>query len=206
MKKERDPTPEEFEKLLDWLDADREVAGMKYKTFHLRLIRIFVSRGCIDAETLADEVMNRVAVRIEKVVETYEDPARCFQGFAERVYLEWLRDPKRSEVEPAPPILLDEGEQKEAEREECEQEDECLTRCMGELRAADNELFRRYFQGEKRARINVRKKLAEEYRLTANALRIKAHRLRRRLRRCLNACLDEIRGPLKQFGAETHNN
>jgi DNA-directed RNA polymerase specialized sigma24 family protein len=198
MKRERDPTPEEFEKLLAWLDCDRDVAGKKYETIRSRLIRIFISRGCVEADRLADEVMNRVAVRIDKLVETYEgDPARCLQGFADKVYLEYLRDQKRrSEVDTIPqPIFPDEREREELELAEREQEDECLTRCMGELSWANSELFRRYFEGEKSARINARKKLAAEFRLTANALRIKAHRIRRRLRQCLEACLNEIRGP-----------
>lgn len=191
MKKERDPTPEEFEKLLDWLAADRDEAGRKYETIRYRLIKIFASRGCIDAETLADEVMNRVAVRIEKVVVTYEgDPAKCFQGFADKVYLEDLRDRRqRSETDlPVQPIPPDD----EREQENREQEDGCLTRCMAELTSAEYDLFRRYFQDEKRVKINARKKLAAELRLTANALRIKAHRLRWRLRRCMFACLNEI--------------
>jgi RNA polymerase sigma factor (sigma-70 family) len=196
MKKERDPTPEEFEKLLAWLDSDRESAGRKYETIRSRLIRIFLSRGCLEAETLADEVMNRVAVRIEKVVQLYDgDPAKCFQGFAEKVYLEDLRDRRqRSEVDPpAQPVPPDD----EREREEREGEDRCLTRCMGELKPAEDDLFRVYFQKEKRAKINDRKKLAAELGLTANALRIKAHRIRRRLRGCMEVCLREL------FTAET---
>ena len=191
MKKERDPTPEELEKLLAWLDSDRDEAGRKYKTIQCRLIRIFISRGCIDAEMLADEVMNRVAVRIDEIVKTYEgDPARCFQGFAEKICLEYFRDLKRrSDVDPP---SYDVNNKNELERQrEREQEDNCLNRCMDELVIADNELFRRYFQDEKRAKIDARKKLAAELQLTANALRIKAHRIRLRLRRCMEACLRE---------------
>lgn len=189
MKRERDPTPEEFEKLLAWLAS----AGRDYKTIHHRLTRIFTSRGCIDAEMLADEVMNRVAVRIDKVVTTYEgDPVKCLLGFAENVYHEDWRDrQKLSEAEPptqsTPP---DGGEKEERERKKREQEDECLAICMEELSKADGNLFRRYFQEEERAKI-ARKKLAAELKITANALRIKAHRIRRRLQQCMQACLAE---------------
>ncbi|SRR6266516_3861231 len=188
MKKEQDPTPEEFEKLLAWLGAHRDEAGRKYETIRHRLIRIFVVRGCIDAERLTDEVMNRVAVRIDKLVKTYEgDPCRCFQGFAEKVYLEYLREPREQSLAelPLPPAPPDD--------EEGEHEDECLTRCLAQLTTADEDLFRRYFGDEKRAKIDGRKKLAAELRLTANALRIKAHRIRGRLRLCMEACLEELR-------------
>ena len=195
MKKERDPTSEEFEKLLAWLDSDRESAGRKYETLRSRLIRIFVSRGCLEAETLADEVLNRVAVRIENIVQKYEDPAKCVHGFAENVYLEYLRDRRqRAEIDPLVQPVPPEDER---EREEREGQDRCLTQCRGELKPAEDDLFRTYFQKEKRAKINARKKLAAELGLTANALRIKAHRIRRRLRECMEVCLREL------FTAET---
>jgi RNA polymerase sigma factor (sigma-70 family) len=188
MKREREPTKEEFEKLLAWLAS----AGREYGTMHHRLIRIFLSRGCIDAENLADEVMNRVAVRIDKVVTTYEgDPAKCFQGFLENVYLEYLRDQRlRSNIEPLEP-LPDHGR----DQEKSEREDDCLTECLGELTPGECDLFRRYFQEEKRAKINARKRLAAELRLTANALRIKAHRIRQRSRKCMEACLESLATP-----------
>jgi hypothetical protein len=66
MKRERCPTPEEFEKLLAWFHSDPEEAGRMFNLVHSRLIRVFASRGCVDAEALADEVTNRVAVRIDR--------------------------------------------------------------------------------------------------------------------------------------------
>jgi DNA-directed RNA polymerase specialized sigma24 family protein len=167
-------------------------AGRDYATVHHRLTRFFISRGCVDAEMLADEVMNRVAVRIDKVVKTYAgDPIKCLLGFAENVYREYLRDePPRPDDDPAVQPSPPDDEQEHKKRE---QEDECLTRCMGELTSAEGDLFRRYFREEKRAKIDARKKLAAELQLTANALRIKAHRIRRRLRTCMESCLDEIR-------------
>jgi RNA polymerase sigma factor (sigma-70 family) len=188
MKRERDPTREEFEKLLDWLDADRSHSALKYETIHYRLIRVFASRGCIEAETLVDEVMNRVAVRIDTVTKTYEgEPARCLQGFADKVYLEDLRDQRhRANVDlPVQATTSDE----EGERERREKEDKCLTQCMATLPTGDSKLFRSYFQEEKRAKINARKQMAAELRLTVNALRIRAHRIRKQLRDCMEACL-----------------
>jgi hypothetical protein len=183
MKRERDPTPEEFETLLAWLDSDREEAGIKLNLIHTRLIRIFVSRGCIDAEYLADEVINRVTVRIDQVKATYSDPLRCCVGFADNVHREWLRDQKKNAhpIEPPPPRPAD----------ELEREDVCLTRCVAELTEAERHLFKRYFQGEKRARIDARKKLAAELELTANALRIQAYRIRRKTHKCMEKCLNE---------------
>lgn len=182
MKRERDPTPEEFEKLLAWLDSDPEEAGSKLNLIHSRVIRIFVSRGCIDAESLADEVSNRVAVRIDMVIKNYIDPLRCFLGFVDNVYREHLRDEKRPIVEPP----------RQRRSEQLERENQCLEECLKNLTKPERNLFERYFQGEKRVRINGRRKLAEELGITPNALRIQAHHKRRKVLECLQTCIENL--------------
>ena len=182
MKRERDPTPEEFEKLLAWLDPDRDEAGRKFDVIHSRLIKVFASRGCVDSGSLADEVMNRVAVRIDSVRQNYTDPLRCCLGFVGNVHLEYLREQQKiANLVPPPP---------RPPPDVLEKEDECLTQCMSTLTKQDQALFAGYFRGEKRARINSRKKLASELALTANALRLRAFKLRQRLHQCLVECLN----------------
>jgi len=183
MKRERDPTPDEFEKLLLWLDSDRDEAGQKLKLIHTRLTRIFVSRGCVEAEMLADEVINRVAVRIEKVRQAYPDALLCCLAFVDNVYREYIRERKKitDAVPPPPPRPA----------EELEKEDNCLRECMAELTPRERDLLLRYFGGDKNARIANRKKLAKELGLSPNALRLQAHRLRKRVRLCLQKCLEE---------------
>jgi hypothetical protein len=46
MKKDWVLTQDAFDKLLNWLDSDRERAGQKYETIRLRLIKIFTCRRC----------------------------------------------------------------------------------------------------------------------------------------------------------------
>lgn len=186
MKKERDPTPEEFEMFLAWLDSDRDESACKYNRIKSRLVQLFMSRGCIDAEALCDEVLNRVMVRIVEVKGRYGDPIRCCVGFVEFVYQEYRRNELKKQKAPPPPEPPTKGELDRREKE-----DECLTECLGELPKRDRELVERYFQGEKRVKISGRQKLAAEWTLTGNALRIKAHRLRRKVLLCLHACLEE---------------
>ena len=182
MKKERDPTPEEFEKLLSWLDS-----GGGYKRFHDRAIQIFASRGCIDAESLADEVSNRIAVRIDTLVEKYPDPMRCWLGFVDKVFLEYIRAQRKIDNTKKPP----EPDPDPEPDDQLEKEDNCLEQCLRSFLPAERDLFTRYYGGERRNRIKDRRKLAEELGLTANALRIQAHRLRRRARVCMEECLGQ---------------
>jgi len=182
MKREREPTPEEFEKMLVWLDSNRDKAGEKFSLIKTRLSRVFISRGCLDAESLADEVMNRVTVRIDAVKQTYPEPLRCCLGFVDNVHHEYLRDEKKRNAAVRPPTPRP--------ADELEREDECLRECMRELTAAEQSLLRNYFQLAKETRVTERKKLAQELGLSPNALRCQAHRLRKRLRLRLHECLE----------------
>ena len=43
-----------FDKMLAWLDTDRNLAGEKYEKLRIKLIKIFTCRGCDSPEDLAD--------------------------------------------------------------------------------------------------------------------------------------------------------
>ncbi len=182
MKRERDPTPEELGKLLAWFDPDPDEAGRKFNLIHTRLIKLFAARGCIDPESLADEVMNRVAVRIDTIIQNYPDPLRCCQGFVENVFREYWRDrQKELNVKPPPPPTPPEQD---------ETEDTCLEQCLETLTRPERDLFERYFGGERQGRIAARKRLAAALQLTANALRIRAHHLRKEMHLCIVKCVN----------------
>jgi hypothetical protein len=184
MKRERNLTAEEMNKLLDWLDLDREKAGTKLKEIEARLSRIFISRGCVADDVLKDEVINRVAVRIDKARENYPDLLRCCLGFVENVYREYLREQKNiASLSVAPP--------QPRPAEELEKEDKCLRECMGKLTAEEQGVLVNYFQGEKGDRIAKRKRLAKELGLSNIAMRCQAHRVRKKARLCLQSCLEK---------------
>jgi len=183
MKRERHPTPEEFAKLLAWFHSDPDEAARTFTLTQSRLIRVFAARGCIDSESLADEVVNRVAVRIDMVKTNFSDPFRCCLAFVENVHREYRREEMQQQtaITPPPP----------RPSHELQREDDCLSDCLAGLTQAERSLFEHYFQGEKRVRINGRKKLAEELLLTANALRLRAHHLRKHMLECMVTCLGE---------------
>lgn len=172
-------TKEGFDKLLDWLDTDRERAGTTYENIRLRLIRIFARRGCGEAEDLADETINRVTSKIEQVSAQYVgNPAFYFYGVAHKVHLEYVRiQHKRL---PDPPI------------ESVPDDDtyyECLDRCMQLLPADSRNLVLRYYRDDEKAKIDNRKELADDLGIAVNALRIRAHRIRLILQKCIQSCV-----------------
>ncbi len=176
-----DPLREEsFEKLLLWLNSDRDRAGEIYEKIRLRLIRIFSCRGCCEGEDLADKTINVVASKIDWLMQNYKgDPALYFYAVAKKIYLEHLKK-KTPPVVPPPP-----------DSTEIEIMCNYLEQCLQGLARADRELVVRYQEGEKQTRIKNRKKLAEERKLSINALRIKVCHLHSRLRKCIESLLQQ---------------
>jgi len=182
MKKREPPTPESFEKLLLWLNADREKAAEIYYRIHTRLVRIFSAKGCAEAEDLADETVNVVTSKVDWLRENYVgDPARYFYGVANKIYREYLK----SRLTPVPPPIPD----KTVLEIRCG----CLEKCLNEKATAkEREIMRGYHEGEGRARIENRKQLAEELGITVNALRIQICHLQARMRPCVEKCFQKL--------------
>jgi RNA polymerase sigma factor (sigma-70 family) len=191
MKKDWVLTQKAFDKLLDWLDSDRDEAGRKYEAIRLRLIKIFTCRGCWAAEELTDEIINRVAVKVTDPAFAYEgDPALYFYAFAPNLQQEYLR---KSRLRAADPSSDDSHMSLAAiqSADDAEPEFECLDRCLEQLPADSRTLVLGYYQEERHAKIDHRKQLAIELGIALNALRIRAHRIRRKLEQCVRDCVEQ---------------
>ena len=187
MKRTEPPSQEEFDSLLAWLDPDRERAGEKYEEIRRKLTKILVWRQCYDAEELADETINRVSHRAQDIAIGYVgDPATYFCGVMKNVYLEWLKDKGRI-VEIIDSMPLPSPDPNEDE----DRIYEYLERCRQELEAEDSELILKYYQQEKRAKIDQRKGLADRLGITLNTLRMRVHRIKAMLQQCVGECLKQ---------------
>ena len=172
---------EAFDALLDWLDSDREQAGIAYEQIRARLIKIFTSRGCIDPEELADETINRVTSKLKEIQNEFTgDRARYFYGVANKVYLEYLRRKL-----PQLPLELP------ADSERAELEYHCLERCIERLSEEDRSLLLRHYGAKGRTEAERRKALAEEMNISLNALRIRVYRIRVALKECVEKCIQD---------------
>ncbi len=179
-------TQELFDTLLDWLDPDRERAGHKYETIRLKLIKIFTSRGCAEAEELADETINRVASKLCEIINNWEgDPALYFfkvaqYVFAERRTIESRRQTLNQDAL-VMPIVTEEIED--------DTEYECLLHCLEVLRISERTLVVDYYQQQGRAKIEQHQKMATAMGIAINALRIRACRIKQTLRNCVQQCV-----------------
>ena len=188
-----------LEGLLDCLGADRTLAGERYEQIRRKLIKIFEWRGCAFPEDLADETINRVAHKLEDGVELPEGSVFCyFQSVARMLVKEtFTREARRnSALRLRPP-----QSPRVAEDQAWQIRLECLHTCMAGLSAAECELVVAYYRGELGEKIQNRKELAASLGIPMNALRIRVHRLRERLERCMQRCHgaggagETLRGP-----------
>src|SRR5262245_59386893 len=103
MKPKWDLTQEAFDRLLTWLNPNKEQAAREYEQIRRHLIKIFICRGCTCPEDLADETINRVARRLQEIAATYAgNPHAYFCGVARNIYLEYLRAKPVPELPPTP--------------------------------------------------------------------------------------------------------
>lgn len=171
---------DDFDRLLVWLDSDSERAGLIYEKIRWRLIAILASRGCPVPEELADEVIDRVARRVVDIQETYiGDKAIYFLGVMNNVHHEYL---KRRVLPPPRELVDDDVEAKERTYH-------CLERCLDKLTPNSRHMIERYYAQDKRARIDLRRRLAAEFGIGINNLRLRALRVREKLQTCIEQCL-----------------
>lgn len=186
-KSRADLTVQSFAQLLAWLDPDPQRAGGKYEQIRRGLIKIFLLRGCVVPEELADETINRVAAKLPEIAAGYVgEPAPYFYSVADKIYLEYMRT-ESSRLRPLP---ADVAAKRDAGRE-TELKYQCLEECMRKLPAQSRELIRAYYydQPSGKAKADKKQEMADTMRIARNALWLKAYRIREGLKRCMTTCL-----------------
>lgn len=183
MKKNREINPEAFEKMLLWLDEDRDIAGLKYEAIRLRLIKIFDYRQCTNSEELSDIVFDRVLQKLdENAVADSADPALYFYKVACHIYRENLRKPVSVEV--TDDIAA------EADEENFDPYYECLKKCLENLSAEHRKLIVNYYEEEKHEKVTHHRQLAKSFGVKLNILHLRAYRIRKRLQKCVLQCVE----------------
>lgn len=174
---------EDLDRLLAWLDPDLDRAGVLYEKIRWRIVAILAARGCSCPEELADETIDRVARRVADIQETYVgEKAIYFLAVANNVHHEYLKRPTLA--------ALPESHSNAAESRNKEETHQCLESCLEKLPLDARSLIERYYAEEKQAKIDLRKRIADELGIGPGTLRLRALRIRERLQQCIEICLD----------------
>jgi DNA-directed RNA polymerase specialized sigma24 family protein len=176
-----------FDRFLSCLSENRETAGLEYERIRGRLILYFQCRDIIQSEDCADEAINRVILKLEAGQEI-RDPATYVFGIARMILQESARTRRRHQAieddRAVSPAFSDEDD-------ELQRRMDCLRDCLRNLPADDRDLITQYYQEQKRAKIDLRQRLARRFGIDMNALRVRACRLRSSLQKCVRNCVQK---------------
>ena len=172
-------TRDAFDHLLGALDPHRETAGEKYEQLRRILIGFFRARGTPHPDECADQTLTVAGSRLAGGEKVQNISAYCL-GVARLVAFERFRQRVTEDAAtrqiPAP-VPVSEQVERDDERQER------LERCLELLDDEERRVILAYYGGEDGTRVQTRKRLADELNIPMNALRIRAHRIRKTLER-----------------------
>ncbi len=192
-------TPEALDGLLKHLDPDRDRAALIYEQIRQRLMKLFRWRGCLLFEEYTDTTIDRVARRIAGGMEVQSSNVySLFHGVALNLLKEhWRKSERESEAfdnlrraqeTTEDPEEIIAGEEAVREREA---RLDCLRRCLGRLPDDSRVLIKRYYSEGDVLNKEQRKQIAVEMRISVNALRVRACRVRAEVEHCVDGCLNQ---------------
>ena len=186
-----------FERLLGVLDDDRDRAGLEYERLHDRISRLLAWWGAGRASELADQTLDRVARRLEEGADIRKGSFGAYvRGVARMIYYESRRqepDPLAEDFDLAAPVS-------DPDRQITLS---CLDGCLQTLSPDDRRCLLRYYDDEGERTIDRRRRLAEELGATMTVLRVRTHRLRRRVEDCIRNCRARaMERPVSTYPAE----
>jgi DNA-directed RNA polymerase specialized sigma24 family protein len=176
-----------FDKFLACLDPDRERAGERYLQLRHSLLRILEWKGSHTPEELADEIVNRVCRKIDEG-ERIDDIFKYCHAVLNFVFRESLKKPGlKLEQEDDDEHSFSQIAAPKPEEEDARMA--CLESCLSKLPAENRDLIVSYYEGDQRAKIENRKRLAAELEISAHNLEVRASRIREKLQDCVGDCL-----------------
>ena len=169
-----------FDGLLACLDSNRDIAAHRYLRMRRDLVRLFEWRGCYTPDDYADETINRCARKIEQG-EEIRDLEMYSIGVARMLLREMCRDRSRQarSLDEIPELCA-----WPEIRSDLEHGVEALRLSLEQLSHDDRFLILNYYKGDKSDKIKTRKMLSELFGIGASTLRMRAMRIREKLRLC----------------------
>ena len=177
---------DDFDQLLLWLSPDREEAGAKYEQIRRSLHDYFRRRDVADPLTMADEVIVRVTKKVREIAPGYVgNPAAYFFAVAHKVRLESHRKPAETElysnIQPTNDV---------ASAEYKEWLLRGLEDCWQLLSSREQRILYCYYVENPPLRLSeTRDQLARELNMALNALRVMTHRLKQRVKDCIEGSM-----------------
>jgi len=169
------------------LDPDQQRAAACYELLRRKLQKFFQWHNDAFADEHVDETFDRVSRKLEQGERVNNISSYCY-GVARMMLKEIDRQAskERSAIDGVKALEAanDDDDAARAHRS-------CLDQCLRALERANRSLILSYYVGEGQRKIQRRRALADELAISADALRIRAHRLRAKLEECVQGCIRE---------------
>ena len=169
--------------LIERLRADAAGAGFDYEQLRRRLILFFRQHEPVDAESLADDALDRLARRLDEGTAVDNTALYAF-GIAKMMLFEVHERRTRREAARQDAIATFEDDAGEAEATDPLLL-AALLACLREFGTRSTELMLAYYRDDDARRIATRRDLAARLGVSINALRNRALRLREALEACV---------------------
>lgn len=176
---------ESLQRFLATLDPDQQRAAACYELLRRKLQKFFQWHNDAFADEHVDETFDRVSRKLERGERVNNISSYCY-GVARMMLKEIDRQAskERSAIDGVKALEAADDDEARAQRS-------CLDKCLRALEAANRSLILSYYVGEGQRKIRRRRALADELAISADALRIRAHRLRAKLEECVEGCIRE---------------
>lgn len=174
--------------LLARLAAHPQDAGEEYEAIRARLIGFFGRRAAIDADSLADRTIDRVARKIQGG-EQVEHVRAYFFGVAKKLWLEYAKHKERERAALRLAITTGYVEAPDFEAGDEETRMACLDCCLAALPPETRDVIVDYYRGPGKCQLEDREGQAKSLGLRRETLRKRTSRIRAHLARCLEQCL-----------------
>jgi len=175
---------EGWAQLSDFLGkGDSESAAHPYEQMRARLASFFRWKGCVAVDEYVDATFERVARTLHEgtQVREPEHPSKYVLGVARFIYLERSKNEIRQKKAER---LVGEAQALPADPQHLARL-QAMEDCLRPWPEEERELLLRYHDKEGKARILARQGLAQKEGIALNTLRIRMHRLRQKLAKCV---------------------
>jgi DNA-directed RNA polymerase specialized sigma24 family protein len=173
-------SPEVWRLFLATLGEEPEAAGQRYELLRRRLILFFAARHCQSNEDLADITLDRTASRIAAGLILDVSLESFTLGIARNVAREQWKKPAHS--------TLDWDRFHASKLPTPHPASECLELCLRQLPTGSRITVERFYSEQGATKIQARQSLAAQLGIDANALRVRMHRIRQKLEKCILEC------------------
>jgi len=181
-----------FARLLERLHPDADEAAGAYERLRAKLVRFFDWRGLPMPDDCADEVLDRLARRLQETA--IDDVQKYSYGIARLVALEQQRAPSFAPLDENLTLALAASAQSD-DADAATPLQDCFDRCLAGLPEESRRLLLRYYDGERASKIANRRQIATMLGVTDTALRSRVQRLRDSLERCVQVCAASVAQP-----------